>query len=200
MLSKFKDKLKVIIRVLAFPFLKLNTPPNFITLLGLLLSLVALALVNIDSVFTLYAILFLVLSSIMDSVDGYIAREKGRKTSFGAFLDSTVDRVEDFVAILVSHRIGVVDFYILLILLIGAYLVSYTRARAEALGITMNGVGIAERGERLILLYVAIILYFFSRTASLGVIYFLILLTYVTILQRIHHVWKNIGGKRHDSS
>ena len=76
--------------------------------------------------------------------------------------------------------------------MVGMFLVSYTRARSESLGLSLSGVGIAERGERVICLIVLLLIYPINSLLSRIIFYVLFALTYVTVVQRIIHVWKNL--------
>ncbi|MGC9108034.1 MAG: CDP-alcohol phosphatidyltransferase family protein, partial [Infirmifilum sp.] len=81
----------------------------------------------------------------------------------------------------------------LLIAMIGAFLVSYTRSRAESLGVEMMGIGVAERAERLILTFLALITAPLSLTVARIIFAGLLVLTYLTVLQRVLHVYKMLG-------
>ena len=98
-------------------------------------------------------LVLLLISSLLDMVDGLVARTHGRVSRLGAFLDSTCDRIADFLFILGLYLLLKDDMcrIMLLTLLFGSNLVSYARARAESLGVTtMSGVGLMERPERII--------------------------------------------------
>jgi CDP-diacylglycerol---glycerol-3-phosphate 3-phosphatidyltransferase len=168
--------------------------PNAISLTGFALNLVAGGLI-VAELFVLAAIAFAV-GSAMDALDGRYSRMSGKGTEFGAFLDSTLDRVEEgvvlaaigayFASIGEELAVGAT-----IVAVLGSLMVSYTRARAEALGVECK-VGLAQRPPRVVLLGVGI---FFAAGAGLGdfsllapAIYALALLTSVTALQRVLHV------------
>jgi CDP-diacylglycerol--glycerol-3-phosphate 3-phosphatidyltransferase len=128
----------------------------------------------------------------LDAVDGLLAREQQRSSSFGAFLDSTVDRYAEFFLFLgllihmtLNEGRGLGAAVLILAAMTGSILVSYTRARAEALGFECK-VGLLTRFERLFLLAVGLI---FGWIYPVLVV--LALLTHVTALQRIFHVYRN---------
>lgn len=131
----------------------------------------------------------------LDAVDGLLAREQSRSSPFGAFLDSTVDRYAEFflflglLIYLVLHEgRGLGAALLVLTAMTGSILVSYARARAEALGFECK-VGLLTRFERLFLMAVGLIFGWIYP-----VLIVLALLTHVTALQRIFHVyrtWKN---------
>ena len=135
------------------------------------------------------------LSAFTDLIDGSMARQLGRAGRFGAFLDSTMDRVADgavfgsiayYFAVQQRHSALVAA----LICLVSGQLVSYVRARAEGLGLSAK-VGIAERAERLILIGVGGLATGFGWRYGLDVaLWLLAVLSLVTIGQRIGHVYR----------
>ena len=168
--------------------------PNAISMTGLVLNAVAAVLIW-ERYFFLGGIAFIV-GSIMDTLDGRYSRMSGKGTQFGAFLDSSLDRIEE--AIVLTAVAGYfasrqMEFATAATAVaIGAsLLVSYTRARAEALGVECK-VGIASRAVRVVILSIGLL---FAKGASLGdfqllepAVYVLAGLSVVTTLQRILHV------------
>lgn len=167
---------------------KIAIHPNILTVIGFLITLVAAAVIPFH--LKTGGILILV-GGFFDLLDGIVARSNNAGTRFGAFLDSTVDRFSDF---LIFFAIG---WYFAninnlegIILtsgsLLGAFMISYIRARAEGLSIKCN-VGIMERPERIILISVGCLT---------GLIFYvmilLFILTYITVLQRFLHVYKSV--------
>jgi CDP-diacylglycerol--glycerol-3-phosphate 3-phosphatidyltransferase len=162
--------------------------PNAISLTGLALCLVAAALVWTDQIF-LGGLAF-VIGSVCDTLDGRYARTSGKGTPFGAFLDSTIDRVEEGVVLAaVAYRfsIGGDDLAVaaVVVAVLASLLVSYTRARAEALGVECK-VGIADRVVRVVILSAGLLLVDLDLLAP--AIYVLAALSVITVLQRIFHV------------
>ena len=168
--------------------------PNAISLTGLALNLVAAALVW-ERLFFLGGVAFIV-GSIMDTLDGRYSRMSGKGTPFGAFLDSTLDRCEEGIVLTAvaayfaahgnSNAVAAV-----VVAVLASLMVSYTRARAEALGVECK-VGIANRAVRVTILSVGLV---FARGASLGnfqllepAVYVLAALSAITVIQRILHV------------
>lgn len=168
--------------------------PNAISLMGLVGNLVAAFLVT-QRLFFLAGIAF-ILGSVMDTLDGRYSRMSGKGTMFGAFLDSTLDRVEE--GIVIAAVAGYFasqgeDFAaaICVVAVLGSLMVSYTRARAEALGVECK-VGIATRPVRVVLLSIGLI---FAKGAGIAdfellapAIYVLAGLTIFTVFQRVWHV------------
>jgi phosphatidylinositol phosphate synthase len=168
--------------------------PNAISLTGFALNLVAAALVW-EELFFLGGIAFIV-GSVMDTLDGRYSRMSGKGTPFGAFLDSTLDRVEEGIVLaavagyfaLQGERFATAA---VVIAALASLMVSYTRARAEALGVECK-VGIATRPVRVVILAIGLV---FAKGASLGdfellkpAVYALAALSVITVAQRIWHV------------
>ncbi len=193
---------------------------NHLTVAGLLLSLLA-AYAFFDAHPQLGAV-FLLLAGLCDILDGQVARGSGGETRFGAFFDSTLDRVAEGAVL-----IGIAGFYIrnllalvfdprrvleqaamgllpvtwallavtAMVAALGSFMVSYTRARAEGLGLACK-VGWFERPERLALLILAGLLKVFW--AMSGALLLLALLSFITAAQRVVHVWKITRGAGQD--
>ena len=166
--------------------------PNAISLTGLALCLGAAALVWTDQIF-LGGLAF-VIGSVCDTLDGRYARTSGKGTPFGAFLDSTIDRVEEGVVLTaVAYRfsLGGNDLAVaaVVVAVLASILVSYTRARAEALGVECK-VGIASRAVRVVILSVGLL--FAEGPGDLSLlepaVYVLAVLAIITTFQRIFHV------------
>src|SRR5271167_428843 len=168
--------------------------PNAISLTGLALNVLAAALVW-EQLFFLGGVAFIV-GSTMDTLDGRYSRMSGKGTPFGAFLDSTLDRGEEGIVLaavaanfaLEGNRVATAA---VVVAVLASLMVSYTRARAEALGVECK-VGIATRPVRVVILAIGLV---FAKGASLGnfellkpAVYVLAVLSVVTVLQRIWHV------------
>jgi len=167
--------------------------PNAISLTGFALNIVAAVLVT-QGLFVPAGVAFFV-GSAMDALDGRYSRMSGKGTQFGAFLDSTLDRVEEGVvlAAIGAYFASVGDEVAVaatILCVLGSLMVSYTRARAEALGVECK-VGFAQRPPRVVVLTLGILL---AAVEVAGVsilaisVYALALLTSVTALQRVLHV------------
>ena len=168
--------------------------PNAISLTGFALNLAAAGLV-VGRMFFLAGVAFII-GSVMDTLDGRYSRMSGKGTPFGAFLDSTLDRLEEgavltAVAAYFAARHNQVAVAAVVVAVLGSLMVSYTRARAEALGLSCK-VGLATRPVRVVILSAGLV---FAKGASLGhfellapAVYVLAGLTVLTMLQRIWHV------------
>ena len=162
--------------------------PNAISLTGFALCVVAAVLVWQDH-YLLGGIAYIV-GSVCDTLDGRYARASGKGTPFGAFLDSTLDRVEEGIvlaAVASNFSEAGNDFAVaaVVIAVLASLMVSYTRARAEALGVECK-VGIADRAVRVVILSAGLVL------EGVGLlepaVYVLGGLALITVVQRIWHV------------
>jgi CDP-diacylglycerol--glycerol-3-phosphate 3-phosphatidyltransferase len=168
--------------------------PNAISMTGLVGNVIAAVLVT-QQLFFLAGIAF-VLGSVMDTLDGRYSRMSGKGTPFGAFLDSTLDRVEEgivltAVAAYFASRGDELAVAAVVVAVLFSLMVSYTRARAEALGVECK-VGLATRAVRVVIISAGLL---FAKGAGLGdfellapAIYLLAALTVITTFQRILHV------------
>ena len=129
----------------------------------------------------------LALSGLMDMLDGPVARATGRATPLGAFLDSFIDRVSDVFLIVSFVNFGV-DWGMVTALVVVSLLTSYTRARAESLGVPLEGVGLIERGERVVALFISAVLLALNRVAGYMVLSLLLALSVETVVHRVVHV------------
>lgn len=171
----------------------LGVGPNALTLAGLLFNFVAAWIVSTGEL-RLGAGAFL-FASVFDMLDGSLARRRGTASRLGAFLDSTFDRLSEtalFLALLVDHaRLPYGPEWMpaaILVALAGSLTTSYARSRAETLGQECK-VGWVERPERVVLLVLGLSL---GRIALGFVVFALAVLTWVTVLQRIVHVWRHL--------
>jgi CDP-diacylglycerol---glycerol-3-phosphate 3-phosphatidyltransferase len=172
--------------------------PNAISLTGFTLNLTAAGLI-VGRLFFLAGIAFIV-GSVMDTLDGRYSRMSGKGTQFGAFLDSTLDRLEEGIVLTAigayfASRHNQVAVAAVVAAVLFSLMVSYTRARAEALGVQCK-VGLATRPVRVVILSIGLV---FARGASIGhfqllapAVYALAGLTVITTIQRIAHVRKEL--------
>jgi phosphatidylglycerophosphate synthase len=160
--------------------------PNALTIAGFLITV--LAAFVIPQNIKLGGILILI-SGIFDMLDGMVARTKGKTSKFGAFLDSVLDRYSDaFLFLSLSYYLAAngnhTGSFLSLGTLVGAFLISYARARAEGLGESCH-TGIMERPERIILLIFATL-----TGWIIPVLWLMLVFTHITVAQRICHFRK----------
>lgn len=199
-----KEAVRATLRPIVGLAMALHITPNTITVFGVLVTLVASGMVAAG--WLLVGAAILTAGSLLDAVDGALARAQGGGTAFGGFLDSTLDRVGE--AIL---YIGVAGWFLFtyeepawpvlltLTALSGSFLVSYSRARAEGIGLSAN-VGLAPRTERLVLVIAGIAIAGLGFDLGLiGALAIIAVLTTATVMQRIWHVWRQSQAISHDS-
>jgi CDP-diacylglycerol---glycerol-3-phosphate 3-phosphatidyltransferase len=161
--------------------------PNGLTVIGFLLTAVT-ALV-LASGALLWGGVMLAIAATFDMLDGKLARATGQSSAFGAFFDSTIDRYAEGATLLAlayyysGLQDGRTQLILLFVTLIGSLMVSYTRARAEGLGIACKS-GIMQRPERIVVLILGLI-----TGWMLPVLWVLAIMTNVTVVQRIYEVY-----------
>ena len=166
--------------------------PNAISLTGFVLNVVAAALVW-QELFIWGGIAFIV-GSVCDTLDGRYSRMSGKGSPFGAFLDSTLDRMEEGIVLAAVARYfssegNDIAVAAVVVAVLASLMVSYTRARAEALGVECK-VGIADRAVRVVILSAGLV--FFSLDLLAPAVYVLAALSTITVFQRIWHVRKEL--------
>lgn len=199
-MENIRDSVGLGLRKSFTPFLstlhKLGVTPNVVTIAGTVLNAGVAVLVIFDHL--IYAGILLLVAGLFDMLDGSLARLTEKVTPFGAFLDSTLDRVSEgmvlagiayFLAIQGGQR-AAIDAALVVMALLGSILVSYTRARAESLGVECKS-GIMTRPERIILVAIGL---FFNVLPY--VIYIMLALTMFTVVQRVVHTYRELGRKR----
>jgi CDP-diacylglycerol--glycerol-3-phosphate 3-phosphatidyltransferase len=171
---------------------KSRITPNTLTCIALAISIIAA--VAIATKYLLIGGILVLISGLFDILDGAAARLTNKVTRFGALLDSTFDRISDaalflglFILYLPSG--GTIEMVLIFLALVGSFLTSYIRARAEAIGINCT-VGLFTRAERIIILALGLLLnplYGFSIFIALLLI---VVLGFFTVGQRLMYVWK----------
>lgn len=179
---------------------RFNLSPNAVSLLGFLLTVAGAVAVALGHLYIAGALVLV--GGFCDMLDGEIARRQNRVTVFGGVLDSTLDRImEGFLLVGVaalflfngekSFAFSLLgsDYAVLLVIvtLVGSFLVSYLRSRAEAAGIECQ-VGLFTRTERVLLLVLGLFLE--QLVLALAVI---AILSYISVAQRLYHVWRTAG-------
>ncbi len=187
MLSHYKKSLHGVADPVARLLLRAHVRPNQLTVLGLGVSMVA-AHAFFEGRLRLAAAL-LAVAGLFDFFDGSLARLAGSESAFGAFLDSVVDRYSDLVVLLgivlyYERADGTWGIFFTMVTLIGTIMVSYTKARAQSIGIRCE-IGLMERPERMIVLIGGGVLHLLTPAVIV-----LALLTNLTALHRIVHVWR----------
>jgi phosphatidylglycerophosphate synthase len=196
MLSHKKTHLEKYFEPLASRLSRVN--PNLLTLVGSIPSLFFFVFLNYHW-YVPALIIFLGMS--LDMLDGLVARRWNKTTAFGGFLDSFMDRVSDFLVITAFSFSGLVRWNIAAPLLLFAFLTSYARSRGELAKTGANfAVGIIERTERLMLIFIALLFYTFVPNLTVNgfnaaeVVFIIIgILSLITVLQRIYYAYKQLS-------
>ncbi|MCL2687838.1 MAG: CDP-alcohol phosphatidyltransferase family protein [Methanobrevibacter sp.] len=186
MLERFRPLVKTILEPIAK---RMNINPNIITIISPFIALISAIFFATENL--LIGGLFILFNGFFDLMDGSIARYYNKTSKFGAFFDSTMDRFSDAIIIIGLIWGGYTSWFIGVLAIHSAMTVSYIRASSESKGIDCN-VGIAERATRLIILilgaFIAVILN--NNDYMAGAIILMVILSYITVIQRIYHVWK----------
>lgn len=176
--------------------------PNLLTTLGFIVTVVAGLAFSQHYVRAAGALVLL--GGVFDIFDGRVARLSGLGSKFGAFYDSTLDRISEIVVffgllgLYNDYRLELGDvgmIYLIMAAMAGSQMISYTRARAEAMGLDCR-VGLMPRAERVVLIGTSA-LFFGEAWDGLvlkGVIVILAIFTNLTAFQRIYWVWQNARG------
>lgn len=175
-------------------FIKLELNPNFFTTIGFILTIVAAVLFATGNIRSAGAIVLL--AGTFDIVDGKVARLSNRVTKFGALYDSTLDRYAEVIMFFgLAFFFVEQDMYIRSIAvsfaLGGSVMVSYVRARAEALGFECK-IGIMQRPERVVYIGFGAIFHLYALSFAL---FLIAIFANITAVQRIYHVWKQENDK-----
>lgn len=198
MLTKLKQKIQAHMVSVAKAAHKVGLTPNQISAIGIVFAILSAFSYLESQLFEPYLLIaspiFLLISGFFDALDGVVARLYGQTTLFGGFIDSLLDRYADSIIIVGIILGGLCILEWGLAALIGSLLVSYTRARAEAAGVKMETVGLAERAERMIILiiasFIAIVWKDALSWALSWAIVILAILTNLTVLQRVYYFYK----------
>jgi archaetidylinositol phosphate synthase len=200
MLTKLKQRVQAMLTAEAKAAYRIGFTPNRVSVIGVILaflSAVAYTQWQTDRLYLLLATALLLLSGFCDALDGVIARVYQQATPFGGFLDSLLDRYAD-AAVFMGIILGGLCIPVFgIIALVSSLLVSYARTRAEAAGVKMESIGIAERPERIIMLAVATIfslLYDPEIVMNIGIVTIAILAT-LTVLQRSTYAYAELKKK-----
>jgi CDP-diacylglycerol--glycerol-3-phosphate 3-phosphatidyltransferase len=170
-----------------------KVPANVITFLGLIFAILTSFAFIFN--FLIFIIIFLFITEFFDQLDGVVARLQG-PTTLGSFLDSTLDRIGDFFIFSGVILGGYTIIEIGLLVLIGAFLTSYTRAKIEALGVdNLYGIGLIERTDRVPILFIGAILQIWLPTAIWWTMVVLAIGTNLTAIQRIIFAYRNFSNK-----
>jgi len=192
---KFSEVRKIVSYYLTQPAVRIlartSITPNAITWFGFLLAVGAVAFIVTGHLFA--AGLMVLLAGFFDILDGALARHKSQTSHFGAVLDSTLDRLSEAVLLLsilwlYAGEQLIIPMLLVGVALVGSLLVSYVKARAEALGLECQ-VGLFTRAERVIVLALGLLLSQFAYALIIALA-IIAVFSFITVGQRLLHVWQ----------
>ena len=188
MLNNLRDTLKPALEKMGRGFASTGLSPNFWTVVGLGFALLSAIVYGLGIEFGLIigGVLLLV-SGFFDMVDGQVARVTGKTSKVGSYLDSMFDKIAEtaiFLGILVG---GYAEPYLVLLAITLSLLVSYARAKSDSLNIKLQGIGIGERAERLLVIAIIGIIGYMEPAVIIVVI-----IAGITLIQRMIFTTKNI--------
>lgn len=169
---------------------KSGLKPNTLTWFALAISIIAAATIAVNH--PIIGGFLVLISGLLDILDGALARSTNQATRFGALLDSTFDRISDAVILLGIMVLYLSDLLIIVLIflaLIFALLTSYVRARAEGVGVPCP-VGLFTRTERVIILALGLLFSPLSKFSIIIALLLLVVFGFVTVVQRVVYVWR----------
>ena len=190
LLNNLRNSLKPYLQTIGKIFASTGISPNVWTAVGLIFAFISSLVYGISLEFSLIlgGILILI-SGFFDIVDGQVARYANKISKSGGFLDSIFDKIAEvaiFFGILLG---GYADPYLVILAISLSLLVSYTRAKADTLGIKLQGIGIGERAERLLVIAIVGMIGFMEAA-----IIIVIIIAAITLVQRIVVLAKNANN------
>ncbi|MEC4848432.1 MAG: CDP-alcohol phosphatidyltransferase family protein [Nitrosarchaeum sp.] len=188
MLNNLRGTLQPILEKIGKAFASTGLSPNFWTVVGLLFALASAVVYGMGIEFGLIigGILLLV-SGFFDMVDGQVARVTGKTSKKGSYLDSMFDKIAE-VAIFLGLLIGgYAEPYLVMLAITLSLLVSYARAKSDALNINLQGIGIGERAERLLVIAIIGIIGYIEPAVMIVAV-----IAGITLIQRMISTAKNI--------
>jgi archaetidylinositol phosphate synthase len=197
LLNKFRENLQPILDKMGILFSSMGLSPNTLTLIGFITTIISSIIFGLNSLqlesilnSSVVGSIMLLIAGFFDVIDGSVAKITKKTSKKGAFLDSTLDKISEAI-IFLGIAIGELANPILcLIAVSSSLLVSYTRSRAETLGLDLSRVGFGERAERLLILAI-MGLFPFSHSLEYGVI-IVIVISIITVIQRVYKSLKQL--------
>jgi len=188
-LNNLRDSLKPVLEKIGKGFASTGLSPNFWTSVGLAIALISAAVYGLGMEYGLIiGGVLLLISGFFDMVDGQVARITGKTSKKGSYLDSMFDKIAEvaiFLGILIG---GYAEPYLVLLAITLSLLVSYARAKSDIINIKLQGIGIGERAERLLVIAIVGIVGFMDVAVVIVVI-----IAGITLIQRMIFTTKNIN-------
>ena len=181
MLNNFRDSLQPYLEKIARGFSSTGISPNGWSAIGLGFAITSALIYGSNMEFALVVGgIILLIAGFFDIVDGQVARVSQKVTKSGGFLDSVFDKIAEVAIFLGILFGGFAEPYLVFLAITFSLLVSYTRARAESLGVKLQGIGIGERAERLLVIAIIGIIGFMEYAVII-----VIIIAGITLIQRI---------------
>ena len=181
MLNNFRDSLQPYLEKIARGFSSTGISPNGWSAIGLGFAITSALIYGSNMEFALVVGgIILLIAGFFDIVDGQVARVSQKITKSGGFLDSVFDKIAEVAIFLGILFGGFAEPYLVFLAITFSLLVSYTRARAESLGVKLQGIGIGERAERLLVIAIIGIIGFMEYAVII-----VIIIAGITLIQRI---------------
>jgi len=190
MLGKLREKYQKAMYPVGKAVGRMGLSPNLASLLSVVVA--GLAGLFFFSHNLVWGTIFIALSGALDMIDGAVARATGKASRFGTVLDHVLDRYAEFLMMLGIIGGGYVGWYWGLFSLFGMAMASYTRAKAESVGVERCEVGLAERQEKLIILMMGAIGSVFYQGALELASIIVGLLSHITVVQRLTYARNNM--------
>jgi len=191
MLNNLRNTLQPILEKIGKVFVSTGLSPNFWTGLGLLFAILSAIIYGLNIEFgVIFGGLLLLASGFFDVVDGQVARVTGKTSKTGSYLDSMFDKIAEvsiFFGILLA---GYAQPSTVMLAITLSLLVSYARAKSDSLNIKMQGIGIGERAERLLVIAILGIIGFIEYAVII-----VIIISGITLIQRMVLTVKRINEK-----
>ncbi|MFC2037514.1 CDP-alcohol phosphatidyltransferase family protein [Chloroflexota bacterium] len=189
---KAREITRPTLEAIATTLAKWNVSPDLVTYVGLIVTIGVAALAAVGEI--RWAGVAYIFAAVFDAMDGTLARVSGKGSRFGAFLDSTIDRFEEsivFLGLIIYYALagGQLEIPLILVAAVASLMVSYTRARAEAVGVACN-VGFMTRVPRVAIMIIGMIL-----DQILITLIVLAVTSLFTTFHRMIHVWRMTGGE-----
>lgn len=193
MLGKLRAKYETAMQPVGRKLGKYGVKPNTVTTISLIVSFLAAYAYALKS--PVIGAVGLAAASLIDMLDGAVARATGSASRFGAVYDHVLDRYAEFAVLLGIGLGGLVDWPWVVFGLFGMVMASYTRAKAESVGgLSSCTVGIAERQEKIIILLLGSLLQPFAGVALTFAVVAVGVVSHVTVVQRLHYTLKHTRG------
>ncbi|HEX4922218.1 MAG TPA: CDP-alcohol phosphatidyltransferase family protein [Candidatus Bathyarchaeia archaeon] len=192
MLSRIQSLVEGFFQSSSRLFHRAGLSPNGLTSIGFVLSIAASVLYwgGLSGWEWGATILVLIVASYFDAVDGAMARKYSKVSRFGGVLDSVLDRISEIALYAGLMAGGLVHVWVGLWALTASLMVSYVRARVSVEGVTLKGVGIAERPERLLILMVATLLWPLSSGILYAGVLLIAVLASLTVVARVYRAYR----------